>query len=173
MEQWKDIPGYVGFYQVSDQGNVRSLIRLLPSAVEAGIRREKKVLAFGSNKQGRLQVVLCREGFTKRFQVHTLVLLAFVGPCPEGMECRHLNGKHQDNRRENLEWNTHLVNLGDMVVHGTSFAGVKHPKAKLTEDDIREIRAANATERALGEVYGVSQVTINSIRTRKTWKHVP
>ena len=173
MEQWKDISGYVGFYQVSNEGRVRSLIRLLPSAIEQGIRREKQVLAQSRNKQGRLQVNLCREGFLKRFQVHRLVLEAFKGPAPEGTECRHLDGDHTNNHEQNLEWGTHTENMNDKTGHGTQLIGEKHPRAKLTEDDVREIRATNATTRALAEVYGVSQVSIHFIRSRKTWKHVP
>lgn len=163
MEEFRDIPGYEGFYQISDLGNVISLVRLLPAAVAAGRRTAKQSIMPGRNKQGRLQVTLCKRGFTKRFQVHRLVLLAFVGPCPEGMECRHLDGNHLNNRLDNLEWAT----------HATSAKGGKSFKAKLTEDDVREIRAAQATERELAAKYGVSQVAVHFIRTRKTWKHVP
>src|ERR1700722_12370957 len=102
MEEFRDVVGYEGFYQVSDLGNVISLVRLTPDAIARGVRKAKQSLAFGKNKQGRLQVVLCKQGFTKRFQVHTLVLEAFVGPRPEGMECRHGNGDHTDNRLGNL-----------------------------------------------------------------------
>ncbi len=175
MEQWKDIPGYVGFYQVSNEGRVRSLIRLLPSAIEQGIRREKLILAFGKNKQGRLQVTLCKEGFTKRFQVHRLVLETFTGPAPEGTECRHLDGDHTNNHEGNLVWGTHTENMQDKTAHGTQLFGERNPagRAKLTENDVKEIRASSATERALAAQYGVSQVSIHFIRTRKTWKHIP
>ena len=172
MEEWRDIPGYEGFYQVSDLGNVISLVRLTQEAIDRGVRKAKQSLAFGKNKQGRLQVTLCRNGFTKRFQVHCLVLLAFVGPCPEGMECRHLNGQHADNRLENLEWNTHTVNMGDKDAHGTQTQGEAHFRAKLTEDQVRAIRVAGGTERDIAAHYGVSQVAIHFIRARKTWKHV-
>lgn len=173
MEEFRDIPGYEGFYQISDLGNVISLVRLLPAAIETGRRTAKQSIMPGKNKQGRLQVTLCKHGFTKRFQVHRLVLLAFVGPCPEGMECRRLDGNHLNNRLTNLEWATHAVNMSDMLRHGTSVKGGKNFKAKLTEDDVREIRTARATERELAARYGVSQVAVHFIRTRKTWKHVP
>jgi hypothetical protein len=172
MEEFRDIPGYEGFYQVSDEGNVISLVRLTPDAIARGVRKAKQSLAFGKNKQGRLQVTLCREGFTKRFQVHCLVLLAFVGPCPEGMECRHGDGNHTNNFLYNLEWGTHTNNMRDKQGHGTETQGEDHHWAKLTEEQVREIRAANATERSLAQQYGVSQVAIHYIRARKTWKHV-
>jgi hypothetical protein len=172
MEEFRDIPGYEGFYQVSDEGNVISLVRLTPDAIARGVRKAKQSLAFGENRQGRLQVTLCREGFTKRFQVHTLVLLAFVGPCPEGHECRHGDGNHLNNFLYNLSWATHEVNMQDKQRHGTETQGEVHFKAKLTEQDVREIRAANATTRSLAAIYGVSQVAIHHVRTCKTWKHV-
>jgi HNH endonuclease/NUMOD4 motif len=172
VEEFRDIPGYEGFYQISDEGNVISLVRLTPDAIARGVRKAKQSLAFGKNRQGRLQVTLCKEGFTKRFQVHTLVLLTFVGPCPEGMECRHLDGNHLNNRLGNLEWATHEVNMRDKQRHGTEVRGEDHFKAKLTEVDVRQIRASTATERELAFTYAVSQVAIHYIRTRKTWKHV-
>ena len=50
-------------------------------------------------------------------QVHALVLNAFVGPCPKGMQCRHLNGKPWDNRLCNLKWGTPRENGEDRVTH--------------------------------------------------------
>jgi hypothetical protein len=172
MEEFRDVLGYEGFYQVSDWGNVISLVRLTPDAIERGVRKAKQSLAFGKNKQGRLQVTLCKHGFTKRYQVHTLVLTTFGGPCPEGLECRHGDGNHLNNRFDNLSWGTHTENMRDKQTHGTEVQGETHPNSKLTEDDVRAIRAAKGTQREIAAQYGVSQVAINHIRTRKTWKHV-
>jgi len=173
MEEWRDVKGYEGFYQVSSEGRVRSIVRMLPSAIEAGIRKQKQILKFGSNKHGRLQVVLCREGSTKRAQVHTLVLEAFVGPKPEGMECLHDDNDYTNNRPGNLKWGTHLENMRDKQRHGTQTRGMSHPKAKLTDDQIRAIRADKRPCREVGKEYGVSGVNVVLIRNRKLWKHVP
>lgn len=177
MEIWRDIPGYVGFYQVSNEGRVRTLDRAVSDLyVLSGVRIPKSknggIRPLNTGYAGRLGVMLCAYGVTKRFQVHRLVLMAFVGMPPEGTECRHLDGNHLNNRLENLVWGTHTENMRDKTGHGTQMLGENHHKAKLTEDDVREIRAANATTRALARVYGVSQVTIHHIRTRKLWKHV-
>lgn len=172
MEQWKDVVGYEGFYQVSDRGRVRSLVRLLPAAFEAGVRKEKKVLAFGSNKQGRLQVTLCMRGEKKRFQVHTLVLTAFVGPCPEGMECLHFDNDYTNNQPSNMKWGTHLENMRDKVRHGTQQRGERCKASNLTEENIRAIRLDTRPQRAIAEDYGISQVAVLYIQKRKTWKHV-
>lgn len=172
MEEWRDVPGYEGFYQVSDEGNVISLVRLTEAAVAAGVRKAKKSLAFGKNGQGRLQVTLCRDGVPRRFQVHRLVLMAFRGACPDGMEGRHLDGDHVNNRLGNLEWNTHLVNMHDKVGHGTLPVGEGSRSAKLTEADVLAIRASTDTHRALGVRYGVSGPCIHAIKVRKTWTHI-
>jgi NUMOD4 motif-containing protein len=104
METWLDIPGYEGFYQVSSLGKVRSLIRLTPDAIQAGKRRVKKVLRFGVNEKGRRQVVLSREGATRRFLVHRLVLTAFVRPPMDGEEGWHIDKDYINNAVANLEW---------------------------------------------------------------------
>ncbi len=64
-------------------------------------------------------------GSTTMF-AHRAVLLAFVGPCPEGMEACHNNGDPLDNRVENLRWDTRSNNTLDKVAHGT------HPMASKT-----------------------------------------
>lgn len=71
------------------------------------------------NDKGYPSVNLTKESGTpyKTFRVHRLVLLAFVGPCPEGMECRHLNGVRADCRLENLAWGTRDENVEDRRRH--------------------------------------------------------
>jgi len=172
MEQWRDVINYEGLYQVSDDGRVRSLIRLLPSQTAAGVRKVKQVLRFGSNNQGRLQVALCKSGETRRYQVHRLVLEAFAGPCPDGMEGCHNDGNHLNNRINNLRWDTRLGNRLDSIQQGTIARGETAKKSRLTEQDVRDIRASDDSQRVLADRYGVSQVAIHAIRARKTWKHI-
>jgi len=172
MEVWRDVIDYEGLYQVSDDGRVRSLWRLLPEATASGIRKPRLILKYGRNNQGRLQVALCKDGVPRRFQVHRLVLTAFAGPCPEGMEALHRNGDHLDCRISNLRWGTHTENMQDKARHGTQTQGETHGRSKLTDQDVRDIRASTETNRALGKKYGVSNVAIQAIKTRRTWKHV-
>lgn len=172
-EIWKDVPGYVGFYQVSSKGRVMRLKQILPSLTERGKRvhlRELKQIPRGVG--GRLSVTLCAYSETKWFQVHRLVLLAFVGPCPEGEECRHKDGNHLNNNLGNLHWGTRTENMRDKTEHGTQLIGEKNHNAKLDEDAVREIRASKETIRELAKKYGVSSTAICFIRTHKTWGHV-
>lgn len=164
-EVWADIPGYIGFYQASTWGNVRSLVRLLPSAVEAGVRKHKQVLRPGADGNGRLHVALSVNGRVKHHQVHRLVLYAFVGPCPEGMETLHGDGDHTNNRLDNLRWGTPTENADDQRRHGRPFGAPK----KLTTEIVAKIRADTGTQREIALKYGVSQVMIHNIRTGKAW----
>lgn len=172
MEQWKDVQDYVGYYQVSDIGNVRRLHPATQTEIDNGIRNVKNPLAHGRNGQGRIQVTLCKDAKIKRFQVHRLVLTAFVGPCPPGHVACHNNGDFEDNRLENLRWDTRQGNYADSVAHGTAARGSKLHWSVFTDDDVRAIRASTETQTALAEHYGTSQAAISNIKRRVTWAHV-
>lgn len=143
-EIWKAIPGWEGFYSVSNIGRLRSEARSI-------VRRDGHPKSYKTRimrpcaSKGYYLLSLYKNGRGKRFFVHQLVLMAFVGPCPEGMECRHLNGSPGDNRLENLAWGTPKENGGDRIRHGTSKN--QGGLVKLTLDDVREIRR----RAALGE----------------------
>ena len=119
LEKWKDIIGYEGMYQISDLGRLKAL----PVRVWFGNRWYQKGMRIlkcsTCNKFGHLYVKLCKSGERRPFLVHRLVLETFIGPCPVGMETRHLNGDAQDNRLENLCWGTHLENMEDCRRHGS------------------------------------------------------
>lgn len=125
-EIWKDVPGYEGCYQVSNTGNVRSLTRQI-ELTRDGTHYKKtiagRLLRPGRMTEGHLSVAL---GRGNSHCVHKLVLLAFVGPRPEGLECRHLNGVPADNRLENLRWGTRRENILDAVSHGTWMTPERH-----------------------------------------------
>ncbi len=72
--------------------------------------------------------------------VHHLVLEAFVGPCPEGMECCHGPGGASDNGVENVRWGTPEENDGDKHLHGRILRGDRHPLTKVSDRDIALIR---------------------------------
>lgn len=106
MESWKDISGFDSRYQVSDLGNVRSLL-------------SNKILKPSPTTWGHLQVSLSNPPIIRRkdLYVHRLVLEAFVGEAPDEFVCRHLNGNPSDNRLENLQWGTQTENARDRWEH--------------------------------------------------------
>jgi hypothetical protein len=116
-EVWKSIPGYKQ-YEVSNLGNVRSVDRWVRFGKTESLRFTKgQVIRKCINNNGYEQVTLCRE--TGR-HVHHLVLLAFVGPRPNGMEALHGDGNKANNRLDNLRYGTRSENQHDRAKHGTS-----------------------------------------------------
>lgn len=117
-ERWLPIPGWEDIYQVSDQGRVWGIPR---ERTRGGILKPIKV-----NKWGHLEVTLHGgPGVRERWLIHRLVMLAFVGPCPEGEEVRHLDGNPGNNTLANLAYGTHGQNNRDAVEHGTHFNASK------------------------------------------------
>jgi hypothetical protein len=116
-------------------------------------------------------------GVKKRRYLHNLVLEAFVGPRPKGQVTRHLDGDKTNNTLSNLQYGTVSENMADRVMHGGGNQGSRHPLSKLTEAQIRSIRARykpwKVTLKMLGEEYGVSSTNIKQIVTGMAWKHVP
>jgi hypothetical protein len=111
IEEWRRIPG-ASDYEVSDLGRVRSHRR----------RGAPLILKPATDTGGYRGVCISMDsGAKSRVRVHSLVLLAFVGPRPEGMLVRHLNGESSDNRLSNLAYGTPTENNLDTVRYGGHF----------------------------------------------------
>ena len=119
-ERWLPVPGWEDLYEVSDLGRARSLDRWVRTHHDGRRRVPGRILKPGpASKYGHLRVVLCRDGAIYPIQVHQLVMLAFVGPCPEGMEVRHLDSNPANNALTNLTYGTKAENARDRVENGT------------------------------------------------------
>jgi hypothetical protein len=109
MEEWKDIAGYAGLYQISNLGRVK---------------RNKKIL-IPRQRNKYLAIDLCRDGKPQTYSVHRLVATAFI-PNPDGLpQINHKNEIKTDNRAENLEWCTAKYNMN----YGDGSA-IRHDKRK-------------------------------------------
>ena len=168
-EHWVAIEGFNGLYEVSSEGRVRSLFdnrrnaRIFPKILKPGL------------VHGYHQYVLMKHGKRHNLKAHAAVLRAFVGPRPEHMEARHLNGCRTDNRVSNLLWGTQKENALDRVQHG-SCAGERNARAKLTEQAVAAIRlryaASDVTHKQLAAEYGVARCVISFAIARTTWPKV-
>lgn len=116
IERWLPVVGWEGIYEVSDHGRIRSLTR----KDSTGRTRRGRVLRPDTYRGGYLRVSLALGGGVTRRSVHHLVLEAFFGPCPDGMEGCHNNGVPNENRLSNLRWDTHPANVADSIRQGTN-----------------------------------------------------
>ena len=111
LEKWKDIPNYVGYYQVSDNGNVRSLDRYVK-----GINNSKRLLKgkykpLQNHPDGYLQIRLSKNGLSNTFKNYQLVAYAFLNFKPlKGLVVDHKDNNCKNNKLSNLQIITHRKN---------------------------------------------------------------
>lgn len=155
-ERWRPVPGFEGRYEVSDLGNVQSVPRW---GTPGGALKPFDRYGYPS--------VTLRDGDRKEtICVHRLVLCAYIGPAPAGMEAAHNNGNRQDSRLANLRWTTKAENTADRTRHG------KHRRAmddrrKLAPEDAAFIRANHKRikQTDLAAMFGVHRATIQRIHS--------
>jgi hypothetical protein len=173
METWRAVVGFEGFYEVSDHGNVR---RIAPWC--DGRKTKPGRISVRPKQSGYVRVILHREKVHKEFAVHRLVAAAFIGHLPSlRHQVNHKNGKRADNRVVNLEYLLPSENQlhACRVLHRPSRPGSKHHNAKLSENDVLEIRSRyteGALQKKLAIEFGVSRATICQICSRQIWTHV-
>ena len=170
-EEWRAVPGMLG-YEVSDLGRVRTW---KAGRHPIGTSKNPRLLRLQTPGGGMyFSARFVENGKARWFRVHRLVLEAFIGPCPPGMQCRHLNGKPQDNRLANLSWGTQSQNYEDRVRHGTDARGVRHGQHVLTAEDVRTIRVRASSESysRLATEYGVDRKTLIAAAKGVNWSWI-
>lgn len=123
-EEWRDITGYEGIYQVSSMGKVKRLthIRIDRNGVKYSLK--ERMLRSFLNSKGYCMVALSKNGVNTHCSLHRIVAKAFI-PNPENKEqVNHKNGDKTDNRAENLEWMTNFENIR----HSIEVLGVDRQK---------------------------------------------
>jgi len=173
IEIWKQIPGYGLHYEASSLGRIRVKDRtIIKNHSRTGhptkYKYKSKVLSPSKNdKWGHTSVTLGVDGTDYGVSVHQLVLLAFHGERPDGMEACHNNGIASDNGPSNLRWDTHLANNRDRLNHGTYKRGEDHQMSKLSNSDADEIRNSFENVDLLSKKYQVSKSAIQRIKYGK------
>lgn len=172
--EYRDIPGFPG-YRVGSDGSVWTARQKVALGGRNGTRAIvgdawRKMTPSPRNKEGHLCVVLSDK---KSYHVHYLVLLTFVGPRPEGMECCHSPDRNPaNNALSNLRWGTRKSNAADTLEHDTMVYGERNGQAKLTAERVAEMRsdyAAGASQASLARKYKVSKTTARRVVTGRSW----
>lgn len=166
-EVWKQVLGFEGKYDISNFGRLKNVQR--GSGIVTG-----RILAPGKNLGGYHQYTLGKSG--GRHTAHLLVMQAFVGSRPDGMQINHKNGIKADNRLENLEY----MSAADNKLHSCRVLGrargESHGNAKITDDDVREIRllgsTTSLTHAEIGLRFGITNKNVGYIIRKQAWPHV-
>lgn len=162
-EIWKPIADFEG-YEVSNRGRVRSIKKPLKPVI----------LSLQKTKRGYLKVMLHKgppgARIHKNCRVHVLVLSAFIGPRPAGLEGDHINRVKTDNSIENLRWVTPEENKKNIDWACSKFRG---RPGTLTAEDAVAIAAIKGTRTAIeiAASYGVHANTILDIFHGRSWSH--
>lgn len=172
---FKDIPGFPG-YRVGTDGSVWSCWRThwQGTRIAKAISGQWKMLKPSLRKEdGRKRYTVKRaDGTYRRCYGSHLVLESFVGPRPTGLEACHNNGDCTNDSIDNLRWDTHSANLLDRRRHGTNVQGEMVNTAKLTAENVLEIRRIGKPLKPLAIRFGVTETLVSLILKRKVWKHV-
>ena len=169
-EEWREVVGYEGWYEVSNLGRVRNIKRRNGTAI--GL-----ILRANPNGDGYASLGLRRDGVSMTWRVHILVARAFMGHPPTGLEVSHLDDDKMNPRLDNLEYATHLENIRRAIRTGClkkHQKGAQNPAAKLNDATVQAIRsnAERASYATLAHTYGLSKSQVARIVTRESWPHV-
>lgn len=153
---WKEIPNYEGIYTISDTGIVKN--------------KKGKVLKQQVNQKGYHWVSLQKNNNPKKFKIHRLVLLAFVGN--SNLQTNHKDGNKSNNNISNLEWVTNQQNRDHARKNDLIAKGENSGSAKLNQYEIQAIRKLknSFTHNEIGKMFKVHQSTITRIINERIWR---
>lgn len=153
MEQWRDIPGYEGLYEVSNMGRIRTNANKVTSNTRFPVRRWKQRIMkqkYHKRRSGKADARVClwKGGKEKTFLVSRLVALAWCEGYRDGMTVDHIDGNPENNHANNLEW----VSLADNIRRGfeNGLYPTTRPVSVEVDGTTRDFRSMAEASRALG-----------------------
>lgn len=160
-EKWKFIEGTKELYKVSDLGNIYSV--------------KTRIIRKAWIHKNYLTIQIRIYGVTKKLAVHRVVAQAFI-PNPENKpEINHKNGIKTDNRAVNIEWCTGEENRLHAAKMGLIPKGVQVVQAKLTNEDVEQIRTLSllgVSNSEIAPLFKITQANVYAIVNKATWKHL-
>lgn len=188
QEIWKPLPGFEGYYEISNMGKLRSMNRTVNHSHGGTALKLGKEIKLQQIWSGYQRACVSRNGKPSSVSIHRAVCEAFHGEPPSPIHhAAHLNGVRNDNRASNLAWKTPSENEADKKIHGTANTGdhvppekrprgESHGMSKLNEAQVRLAHALMhngfiSTKQA-AVLMGISSTQAKDIRSAKTWRHV-
>jgi hypothetical protein len=177
-EEWRDVAGYVGLYQVSSLGRVKGLKRVVRldghPTLECRTIPERILKPKPNRPAGgayiRHLVLLCKEGKESTFNVARLVAQAFI-PNPEGYQCvLHLDDDATNNKVDNLQWGDHHENVRQAMHRKRYHYGDAHHASVMNHQQRTDARRLLANGQSVGTVasfYGVKHQVISDLKNGK------
>lgn len=165
MTEWRDVVGYEGLYRVSSDGEIEHLKRNI-------------LLSQSTTALGYSVVTLFKNGSKLMVRVHRLVAQAFIPNPDDKPQVNHKDGKKQNNRVDNLEWNTQLENNRHARQTGLNppLRGERNGSSKLTSTEVESIKellkVGELPQHKIGRLFGVSQGTVSLINSGMLWSHI-
>lgn len=166
IEQWKDVVGYEGLYQVSNHGRVKTMARL--HRENRPYMKKERLLNPPINSAGYPQVALYKDKKGVIHSVHKLVATAFLDRKAEHQVVNHIDGNKQNNHVDNLEWCTyghnhsHAIRTGLIVMP----TGERARGSKMSNEArhfMIELKSAGMSSKHIGWLFGVVEGTVNDI----------
>lgn len=174
-EEWRDIKGYEGLYQVSNCGRIKSLSRLIYNVGHGYTKRSsERIKKLGTHTKGYLQVQLCKNGANKTIKVHRLVAQAFIPNPNNFLQVDHIDGDKTNNHVTNLEWVTNTENHKRKMCMGlnVNLSGEKHGRNKYSEEVVKKLYIEylnGIPQNKLALKYNVNKTTVNAICNKRIW----
>jgi len=159
-ELWKPVVGYEQYYEVSNLGKVR--------------RIGSQHILRPRMSNGYCLVDLRTKPTRKYCRVHRLVAIAFIGEPPtDKHEVCHIDGDKENNIVDNLRWGTRADNERDKILHDRTNRGQRNGQAKLTPEQVAEIRLllskGDMLQRQIGDLFGITRQTVSDIKGGRSW----
>ena len=173
MEEWRDIKGYEGLYQVSNEGRVKSLERIAKRKTVGNYIVKEQIIKPQTISGGHLGFTPSKDGVQKLIPIHQAVAMAFI-PNPNGYTLvHHKNHNPTDNRVENLEW---LNRSTHQSIHNTENKKKLTYQYTLDNTLVKEWKSVKEAAKELGiGIAGISNCAVGRLKTYKgyKWSHIP
>ena len=170
-EEWRPVPGFEQYYEVSNLGRVRSLPRMIRTCHGATKRHQGTIRTAVADKDGYPRVVLRIDGKFYTRSVHSLVARAFHGDKKNALhrEVDHLDNDRSNARADNLRWVSHAQNVARREWQPNQQPETYSCLSREQAQDIFDAKGQR-TAKELAAKYGISPYTIYDIWRGKRWR---